>query len=526
VLFGAGRALLFTRVERIMTKIYTLNGFRITEDDRVSDQSEGEDEEILDFRPAVLTLQFPSDVTSITYSESVFTYPRGSNLGPDDPSDTDIFIEIPQADRIAIDGENIDLIHSPLDGLFEFLEVSWSGGTSQAFGFYYDDAITGSFFDNEFSYDYVFPAAGAELPSFATYDDFVAWAASEGLGDGPPPPQPTGAFAAGQPIPLSAFDWDAVTSLTEPLTVAGTAAAETLAGGTAADTVEGRAGDDFIRADAGDDVIAGGDGSDTLDGGAGVDTAVWDGAAGDYILTLGSLAVTEKGGGAADVVKNVELLQFGDGFGFGAEGAIDYRLIEGVQEISAEEMGRFVEMYIAYFDRAPDALGLFYWGTRLADDMSIEQIAASFFEQDETRERYPDEGDFALLVDAGYRNLLERDPDAEGRAYWIEQLELGNVTRGQFMLDLISGTRGEGGSAADVRTVEDKAAIGIDYAVINGLTDVDNAIAAMQAYDAADAAASLAEAEALIDGYRAAAESGAEIVVELTGVVDDPFAAA
>lgn len=43
---------------------------------------------------------------------------------------------------------------------------------------------------------------------------------------------------------------------------------------------------------------------------------------------------------------------------------------------------------------------------------------------------------------------------------------------------------------------------------------------------APDAAASLAQAEALIEDDRAAAEAGDEIIVELTGVIDDPFAAA
>jgi hypothetical protein len=48
----------------------------------------------------------------------------------------------------------------------------------------------------------------------------------------------------------------------------------------------------------------------------------------------------------------------------------------------------------------------------------------------------------------------------------------------------------------------------------------------MAACDRDDAAASLAEAEALIEGYRDAAEAGEEIIVELAGVVDDPFASA
>jgi hypothetical protein len=48
----------------------------------------------------------------------------------------------------------------------------------------------------------------------------------------------------------------------------------------------------------------------------------------------------------------------------------------------------------------------------------------------------------------------------------------------------------------------------------------------MAVYDRDDAVRSLAQAEALIDSYRDAAVTpdSDEIVVELTGVIDDPFA--
>ena len=283
---------------------------------------------------------------------------------------------------------------------------------------------------------------------------------------------------------------------------------------------------DLLSGEAGDDTLEGGEGADTLDGGAGVDTANWDGQAEDYILSLSTGTVTEKRDGTVDTLIDVELLQFSDGFEFGAPGAVDLRLIEGVRDVSAEDLTTFVEMYIAYFDRAPDALGLFYWGTRLAEGMGLEEIAASFFVQPESLATFPDVNDNAALVDAAYNNLLERAPDPQGRAYWIDALAQGTVSRPEFMLALINGAKAETGSAADAKVVEDKGRIGLDYAVINGLNDVKNAIDAMQFYDRADPEFSLLMAEGWIDRYRAAAESGGdEIIVELTGVIDDPFAA-
>jgi hypothetical protein len=155
--------------------------------------------------------------------------------------------------------------------------------------------------------------------------------------------------------------------------------------------------------------------------------------------------------------------------------------------------------------------------------MTLSEIAASFFEQPESLAAFPDATESAALVDAAYMNLLEREADAEGRAYWIDALASGDVSRPEFMLAIINGAKAETGSPADAEVIEDKGRIGLDYAAINGLTDLGHAAEAMAVYDRDAAEASLAQAERLIDGFRAAAETGDEIVVELSGVADDPF---
>ena len=84
------------------------------------------------------------------------------------------------------------------------------------------------------------------------------------------------------------------------------------------------------------------------------------------------------------------------------------------------------------------------------------------------------------------------------------------------MLDLIGGTRANDGAALDVRTIEAKAALGLDYATQQGLTDPGHARTVMATYDATDHEASLAEARALIDSYAEAArspEGGTELLV-------------
>ena len=304
-------------------------------------------------------------------------------------------------------------------------------------------------------------------------------------------------------------------------------------GGFIFDLQEGTAGDDRLAGTAqtdlasggaGDDTILGSAGADTVDGGAGRDTVAYDGPASAFTLAIGRGDLAISGGSAGtDLLRDAELPEFGDGT------VVDLDTLTGVASLSPEDLRALTEMYIAYFDRAPDAEGLFYWGTRLADGMTMEEIARSFFTQDESVAAFPDPGDSAALVDAAYRNLLERDPDAEGRAYWIEALNDGDVSQAEFMLALISGARDNDAAGDDVRTITAKADLGLYYAAINGLSNVAVAEAVMGLFDADNAGPSLAAARALIDGFAAEARDGDgigdEFTMPLVGVIEDPFLA-
>jgi len=91
-----------------------------------------------------------------------------------------------------------------------------------------------------------------------------------------------------------------------------------------------------------------------------------------------------------------------------------------------------VRLYEAYFLRSPDAGGLAYW-TRLADaGLPVVEISGYFAASAEFAERYGrlDDGAFVRLV---YRNVLRREPDRGGYAYWVGMLG-GGLTRGGMML--------------------------------------------------------------------------------------------
>jgi Ca2+-binding RTX toxin-like protein len=281
---------------------------------------------------------------------------------------------------------------------------------------------------------------------------------------------------------------------------------------------------DLASGGAGDDTLLGSPGPDTIDGGSGRDTVAYEDPASAFTLAIGKGELSISGGSAGtDLLLDVEALEFGDGTG------LDLDMLTGVASLSPDALRALTEMYIAYFDRAPDAEGLYYWGSRLADGMTMEEIARSFFTQDESVAAFPDPGDSAALVDAAYRNLLERDADAEGRAYWIGALDSGDVSKAEFMLALISGAKTNAAAGDDVRTITAKADLGLYYAAINGLSNVSVAEAAMGLFEPGNAGASLAAARGLIDGFAAEARDGDgigdEFTMPLVGVVEDPFLA-
>ena len=318
-------------------------------------------------------------------------------------------------------------------------------------------------------------------------------------------------------------------------TIAGSDADNQILGGGDADLILGGAGDDDLAGEsgddtsdtlaglAGDDTIEGGPGDDRIDGDDGVDTALYDGAFADYILTLSPDGVTvadkRDGGTGTDRLSDMELLRFADGAGFVAEDAVDLTALTGVADLVPSDLARLCALYVANFDRAPDALGLGYWGTRLSDGMAMEDIARSFSVQTEFTSLYGSLEDVGAFVDAAYANLLEREADAEGRAYWVETLESGALDAGTFILAFIDGARGNPEATADVRTIEAKTGIALRFAAEQGLNDTDAAAEVMARYAADDPVDSLAAALDLVDTYRAVAEApdGTDPIVEIAG---------
>ena len=266
-----------------------------------------------------------------------------------------------------------------------------------------------------------------------------------------------------------------------------------------------------------DDTITGSGGNDILSGGAGNDTAVYMSDMSNYGLTIsnGTIIIEDRSGGdGTDTLNSIENLDF-DGTSFALS------KFTNVSTLTDADMLAFCELYVAYFNRAPDATGLLFWGSALADGMSMNQIARQFFDQPETQALYGGSSGTGDFVTAVYSNILGRSPDAAGFDYWTGVLDSGAVDRAEFILAMIDGAKAATGSASDAQYLETKAEIGAYYAVVNGLNNVSVANTAMQTFDGT--IASVVSAKDIIDDHAALVDTaqGSEFTISVTGLVDD-----
>ncbi len=91
------------------------------------------------------------------------------------------------------------------------------------------------------------------------------------------------------------------------------------------------------------------------------------------------------------------------------------------------EPAAVIRIYEAVFGRKPDAGGLNYWVDRLVTEPGFDllKLAQGFVNSNEFRDRYGVSGldDVAskqALIEALYKNVLDRQPDASGLSFWLD----------------------------------------------------------------------------------------------------------
>lgn len=79
-------------------------------------------------------------------------------------------------------------------------------------------------------------------------------------------------------------------------------------------------------------------------------------------------------------------------------------------------------LYVAYFNRLPDFEGYTFWHGRLNEGWGLLRASRFFSDSPEYRATYGD-ADFGDFLDILYREVLGREPDLTGKAFWLDALE-------------------------------------------------------------------------------------------------------
>src|SRR6056297_3865752 len=117
------------------------------------------------------------------------------------------------------------------------------------------------------------------------------------------------------------------------------------------------------------------------------------------------------------------------------------------------------QIYVATFNRAPLSDGLDYW---TESGFTIEEIAGSFFDQDEAQAIYTDDGDpipSEDFVNRIFDNLFNRAPAEAGLEYWSQALDAGDVSQAEMILAVANGATGD-----DAQILANKTEVGLHYA--------------------------------------------------------------
>jgi len=141
-------------------------------------------------------------------------------------------------------------------------------------------------------------------------------------------------------------------------------------------------------------------------------------------------------------------------------------MILGMSLYSSEEAPtkeEIAKLYVATFNRAPDSAGLSYW--KNDSGLKLSQIAQSFFDQSEAKEKYPEGSTNSTFIDSIYSNLFNRVSDTDGFNYWKDELDFGRVIKSEFILAVVNGAQG-----LDVNILKNKTDVGLSYAEA-GLND-------------------------------------------------------
>lgn len=199
--------------------------------------------------------------------------------------------------------------------------------------------------------------------------------------------------------------------------VVGTAGADviTIADGKNTQVVAGDG--DVVNAGTGHTIVIAAQGSSTVNGGG--NTVVQaTGDEDDFTVTVtdGVATISNSATGVSVELHDVNLVTLDDG--------------DALVFADNEQEAAVANLYHAVLGRNADYSGLDFWYDRVEEGISMQRIAQAFLD---SAEYTGDTQTNAQFLDALYENLLDRDGDTTGTAFWISQLESG-VSRADVLV--------------------------------------------------------------------------------------------
>jgi hypothetical protein len=225
------------------------------------------------------------------------------------------------------------------------------------------------------------------------------------------------------------------------------------------DALGGGDGDDTLVGGSGDDLLMGGAGNDTLVGGYGTDTVAINGIVSQYQISESSGSIIMTGPEGTDSLQGVEYIAFG---------STDYRayvpLSDALTSNPLHLAEQISDLYVAYFNRGPDAEGFDYWFHEIyTGTKSLRTIAEDFSWSNEYQAMYPSSLTNDQFVGQIYQNLFDRSPDQGGWDYWSGRLDAGSVQRSGFILDIIEGAYAPSSGPEDRALIDNKHDVSLFY---------------------------------------------------------------
>ena len=279
--------------------------------------------------------------------------------------------------------------------------------------------------------------------------------------------------------------------------------ADLMAGQDGNDRLFGQSGNDQLQGGAGLDIFKGGSGNDTLYGGSGIDQAYFTSNRSNFTQsTVGEVTTFTDNLGfeGTDQLTSIERAYFTDYYV-----NLTVKNESAVSNIASSDLQQLQELYVAFFNRVPDADGLEYWIGQFNSGQSINQIAESFYNSGIAFSELT--GISAGMTNTSfinvvYNNVLGRSSgaDPEGLSFWTTALQSGAETKATLVASIITSAHQFKGDAqwgwvADLldNKVEVANLFSVDYG-LNNLTSaesISNGIAIAAAVTPTDTTAAI-----------------------------------